>query len=70
MNLAVILSGAAVSLLLDRRHHDGPEQIAPLQDTLMQLSHSLISEVHLVPHGRAVHFGTSQTSGDVRLESA
>src|SRR5262245_21885033 len=30
--------------------HDGPEQIAPLQrpDTLMQLSRSLISEVHLV----------------------
>ena len=28
--------------------HDGPEQIAPLQrpDTLMQLSRSLISEVH------------------------
>src|SRR5262249_11412055 len=35
--------------------HDGPEQIAPLQrpDTLMQLSRSLISEVHLVTHGRA-----------------
>src|SRR5262245_30400658 len=34
--------------------HDGPEQIAPLQrpDTLMQLSRSLILEVHLVPHGR------------------
>src|SRR5262245_58293332 len=33
--------------------HDGPEQIAPLQrpDTLMQLSRSLILEVHLVPHG-------------------
>src|SRR5215467_15758816 len=43
--------------------HDGPEQIAPLQrpDTLMQLSRSLISEVHLVPHGRAIHFGTKQT---------
>src|SRR6516164_3391039 len=40
--------------------HDGPEQIAPLQrpDTLMQLSRSLISEVHLVPHGRAIHCGT------------
>jgi hypothetical protein len=40
--------------------HDGPEQIAPLQrpDTLMQLSRSLILEVHLVPHGRAIHFGT------------
>src|SRR5262249_10660916 len=37
--------------------HDGPEQIAPLQrpDTLMQLSRSLILEVHLVPHGRAIH---------------
>src|SRR5215510_12433132 len=37
--------------------HDGPEQIAPLQrpDTLMQLSRSLITEVHLVPHGRAIH---------------
>src|SRR5262252_7185036 len=42
--------------------HDGPEQIAPLQrpDTLMQLSRSLISEVHLVPHGRAIHFGTKR----------
>jgi hypothetical protein len=37
--------------------HDGPEQIAPLQrpDTLMQLSRSSILEVHLVPHGRAIH---------------
>src|SRR5207244_2649533 len=42
--------------------HDGPEQIAPLQrpDTLMQLSRSLILEVHLVPHGRAIHIGTSR----------
>ena len=42
--------------------HDGQEQIAPLQrpDTLMQLSRSLISEVHLVPHGRAIHFGTKR----------
>src|SRR6266404_276659 len=42
--------------------HDGPEQIAPLQrpDTLMQLSRSLILEVHLVPHGRAIHCGTSR----------
>jgi hypothetical protein len=42
--------------------HDGPEQIAPLQrpDTLMQLSRSLISEVHLVPHGRAIHYGTKR----------
>src|SRR6516164_800727 len=41
--------------------HDGPEQIAPLQrpDTLMQLSRSLISEVHLVPHGRAIHLAQS-----------
>jgi hypothetical protein len=40
--------------------HDGPEQIAPLQrpDTLMQLSRSSILEVHLVPHGRAIHYGT------------
>src|SRR5262249_4003318 len=46
--------------------HDGPEQIAPLQrpDTLMQLSRSLILEVHLVPHGRAIHFGTKRTSRD------
>src|SRR5262249_13242734 len=43
--------------------HDGPEQIASLQrpDTLMQLSRSLILEVHLVPHGRAIHFGTKWT---------
>src|SRR5262249_42493539 len=41
--------------------HDGPEQIAPLQrpDTLMQLSRSLILEVHLVPHGRAIHLALS-----------
>src|SRR5215467_6246632 len=47
--------------------HDGPEQIAPLErpDTLMQLSRSLISEVHLVPHGRAIHFGTKRTWPDV-----
>src|SRR5499433_3668977 len=52
--------------------HDGPEQIAPLQrpDTLMQLSRSSILEVHLVPHGRAIHFGTKRTSRDVRYLSA
>src|SRR6516225_4300293 len=46
--------------------HDGPEQIAPLQrpDTLMQLSRSSILEVHLVPHGRAIHFGTKPTYRD------
>src|SRR5215813_10343366 len=46
--------------------HDGPEQIAPLQrpDTLMQLSRSAILEVHLVPHGRAIHFGTKRTYRD------
>jgi hypothetical protein len=44
---------------LMRMRLDGPEQIAPLQrpDTLMQLSRSSILEVHLVPHGRAIHFG-------------
>src|SRR5215470_11532935 len=44
--------------------HDGPEQIAPLQrpDTLMQLSRSAILEVHLVPHGRAIHVGTFATT--------
>src|SRR5262249_34700268 len=52
--------------------HDGPEQIAPLQrpDPLMQLSRSLISEVHLVPHGRAIHFGTRRTCRDVSHLSA
>src|SRR6516225_145029 len=52
--------------------HDGPEQIAPLQrpDTLMQLSRSLISEVHLVPHGRAIHFGTKRTSRNFSCLSA
>jgi hypothetical protein len=42
--------------------HDGLEQIAPLQrsDTLMQPSRSLILEVHLVPHGRAIHIGTTR----------
>src|ERR1700745_3294912 len=46
--------------------HDGPEQIAPLQrpDTLMQLLRSSILEVHLVPHGRAIHFGAKQTYRD------
>src|SRR5262249_41539267 len=41
--------------------YDGPEQIAPLQrpDTLMQLSRSLILEVHLVPHGRTIHLAQS-----------
>src|SRR5215468_5073909 len=44
--------------------HDGPEQIAPLQrpDTLMQLSRSSILEVHLVPHGRAIHLALSVIS--------
>jgi hypothetical protein len=48
--------------------HDGPEQTAPLQrpDTLMQLSRSLILEVHLVPHGRAIHCGTKPLIEDVR----
>ena len=49
--------------------HDGPEQIAPLQrpDTLMQLSRSLILEIHLVPHGRAIHIGTKRTCRDELL---
>src|SRR5262245_366685 len=52
--------------------HDGPEQIAPLQrpDTLMQLSRSSILEVHLVQHGRAIHFGTKRTCRDVCALSA
>ena len=54
--------------------HDGPERIAPLQrpDTLMELSRSLISEVHLVPHGRAIHLALNGHIGqarDVRFES-
>src|SRR5690349_1301494 len=63
------LSGSESRMRADT--HDGPEQMAPLQrpDTLMQLSRPLILEVHLVPHGRAIHNGTSRTSGDVRLES-
>src|SRR4029453_69293 len=54
------LSGSKSRMRADT--HDGPEQIAPLQrpDTLMQLSRSLILEVHLVPHGRAIQIGTSQ----------
>jgi hypothetical protein len=37
--------------------HVGPEHDAPHQrpDTLMQLSRSSVLEVHLVPHGRAIH---------------
>src|SRR5262245_10321171 len=40
--------------------HDGPEhnRSTSRPDTLMQLSRSLILEVHLVPRGRAIHFGT------------
>src|SRR6266511_3918410 len=53
------LSGSKPRMRADT--HDGPEQIAPLQrpDTLMQLSRSLILEVHLVPHGRAIQYGTN-----------
>src|SRR5262249_32924015 len=61
----MVLRGLAASQPRMRADtHDGPEQIAPLQrpDTLMQLSRSLISEVHLVPHGRAIHFGTKRAS--------
>ena len=56
----------ATKRLMRADTHDGPEQIAPLQrpDTLMQLSRSLISEDHLVPRGRAIHFGTERTSRD------
>src|SRR5215831_14211853 len=52
--------------------HDGPEQIAPLErpDTLMQLSRSLISEVHLVPHGRAIHLALSGHTETDRYLSA
>jgi hypothetical protein len=40
--------------------HVGPEHRAPHQrpDTLLQLSRSPILEIHLVPHGRAIHPGT------------
>jgi hypothetical protein len=36
----------------------------------MQLSRSSILEVRLVPRGRAIHFGTSETSTDVRCTAA
>ena len=51
--------------------HDGPEQIAPLQrpDTLMQLSRSLILELRLAPHGRAIHPGTKLPFPHVRAMS-
>src|SRR5262245_58997550 len=41
--------------------------IAPRQrpDTLMQLSRSSILEVHLVPHGRAIHLAQSGHAGRV-----
>jgi hypothetical protein len=35
----------------------------------MQLSRSLIFEVRLAPHGRAIHFGTKRTFSDVRVLS-
>jgi hypothetical protein len=52
--------------------HVGPEHNAPYQrpDTLLQLSRSSILEVRLVPHGRAIHIGTTQTSHDVRFRAA
>lgn len=45
--------------------------IAPLQrsNTLLQLSRSSISDLHLAPHGRAIHFGTKRKSPDVRVRS-
>ena len=33
----------------------------------MQLSRSLILEVHLVPHGRAIHYGTNLPIRNVRF---
>jgi len=36
----------------------------------MQLSRSLILEVHLVPHGRAIHYGTKLPIRNVRYWSA
>lgn len=44
--------------------HVGPELNAPLQrpDTLMQLSRSSLSEIHLAQRGRAIHIGTKRTS--------
>jgi len=36
----------------------------------MQLSRSLILEVRLAPHGRAIHNGTTRTFADVRSMSA
>src|SRR5262245_11535577 len=52
--------------------HDGPEQIAPLQrpDTLMQLSRSLILEVHLVPHGRTIHLAHADCAEGCPLSGA
>ena len=43
--------------------HVGPELNAPLQrpDTLMQLSRSSLSEIHLAQRGRAIHVGTFET---------
>ena len=43
--------------------HVGPELNAPLQrpDTLMQLSRSSLSEIHLAQRGRAIHLGTKRT---------
>ena len=42
--------------------HVGPELNAPLQrpDTLMQLSRSSLSEIHLAQRGHAIHFGTGR----------
>jgi hypothetical protein len=50
--------------------HDGPERNRSTQtpDTLMQLSRSLILEVHLVPHGRATHSGSNATTQHVRSD--
>ena len=52
--------------------HVGPEHNAPPQRpyTLLQLSRLSISDFHLAPHGRAIHFGTKRTWRSVSLMSA
>src|SRR5262249_47184478 len=52
--------------------HVGPAQNAPLQrsNTLLQHSRWSLSQRHLAPHGRVIHFSTTRNSEYVRLRSA
>jgi hypothetical protein len=75
MRLGAMMAQRGLSVSQPRMRadtHVGPELNAPLQrpDTLMQLSHSSLSEFHLVQRGRAIHHGTFETCQPARKLSA